>query len=74
MDLESLKGIRHGLQDSRRNGLTQYVREFMSVLNSEGYTFEDLLHALANWASEKPQLEEVAGHLENATQSVKKAT
>ncbi|MEH1920595.1 hypothetical protein [Nostoc sp.] len=60
MDLESLAGIRHGLQDSRRDGLTEFFHEFMLVLLSEGYSFEDLLHAIANWASEQPRLDELA--------------
>ncbi|OKH14840.1 hypothetical protein NIES592_08155 [Fischerella major NIES-592] len=70
MDLESLAGIRHSLQDSRRDGLTLFMNEFMTVLLSEGYTFEDLLHALANWASEQPRLEEIVGYLEKATDEI----
>lgn len=70
MDLESLAGIRHGLKDSRRDGLTLFMNEFMTVLLVLGYTFEDLLHALANWASEQPRLEEVVGYLEKATDEI----
>ncbi|PMB08211.1 hypothetical protein CEN49_10640 [Fischerella thermalis CCMEE 5273] len=73
MNLESQRGIRHGLQDSRRDGLTLFMNEFMTVLLSEGYTFEDLLHALANWASEQPQLDEVVGYLEKATDEIHSA-
>ena len=70
MDLESLAGIRHGLQDHRRQGLTEFLNEFMVVLVDEGYRFEDLLHAAANWASERTGLEEVVGHLEKATDEI----
>jgi hypothetical protein len=70
VDFESLAGIRHGLQDSRRQGLTLFLNEFMTVLVSEGYSFEDLLHALANWASDQPRLDEVVGHLEKATDEI----
>ncbi|MHC5820066.1 MAG: hypothetical protein ACYT04_30410 [Nostoc sp.] len=73
MDLESLAGIRHGLQDHRRQGLTQFLNEFMTVLVSEGYTLEDLLHAVANWADEQPRLEEVVGHLEKAADEIHQA-
>ncbi|MCC5622735.1 hypothetical protein [Nostoc sp. CHAB 5715] len=73
MDLESLRGIRHGLQDCCRSGLTEFFHEFMLVLLSEGYSFEDLLHAIANWASEQPRLEEVVGHLEKATDEIHSA-
>lgn len=72
MDLESQKSIRHGLQDSRREGLTNFVNELMPILLSEGYSFEDLLHALANWTSSKPQFTEVLIHLEKATLSAGK--
>lgn len=44
MDLESQKGIRHGLQDTRRDGLTKFINELMPIILSEGYSFEDLLH------------------------------
>ncbi|MHC5819377.1 MAG: hypothetical protein ACYT04_26735 [Nostoc sp.] len=70
MDLESLAGIRHGLQDCRRSGLTQFFNEFMPVLISEGYSFEDVLRALANWADEQPRLQEVVGHLEKAVNEI----
>jgi hypothetical protein len=70
MDLESLAGIRYGLKDCRREGLTQFFKEFMPVLLSEGYSFEDLLHAIANWASEQPRLEKVVGHLEKAMDEI----
>lgn len=72
MDLESLAGIRYGLQDHRRQGLTQFFNEFMTVLVAEGYRFEDLLHAAANWASERTGLEEVVAHLEKATDEIYK--
>jgi hypothetical protein len=71
MDLESLAGIRYGLQDCRREGLTKFFNEFMPILFSQGYTFEDVLHALANWANEQPRLEEVVGHLEKATNEIR---
>jgi len=72
MDLESLTGIRHGLKDHRREGLTRFFNEFMTVLVAEGYTFEDLLHAAADWASERTELEEVAGYLEDACRAFRK--
>ncbi|MEH2458289.1 hypothetical protein [Nostoc sp.] len=73
MDLESIRGIRHGLQDCRRDGLTQFFNEFMTVLVTEGYTFGDLLDAVTTWASEKPELEEVVKQLEDAEQEVRRS-
>ena len=70
VDLESLRGIRNGLQDCRRAGLTLFVNAFMTVLLSEGYSFGDLLFALTNWASEQSRLEEVVKHLEKATDEI----
>ncbi|MFN6472577.1 MAG: hypothetical protein RMY36_023290 [Nostoc sp. SerVER01] len=71
MDLESLAGIRHGLQNCRRDGLTQFFNEFMTVLIAEGYTFEDLLDAITSWASDKLELEDVVKHLEDAEQKMR---
>lgn len=73
MDLESQKGIRHGLQDARRDGLTKYVREFLSISESEGYSLQDLLYALANLTSDQ-NLHLTTEHLENAAQSVPSGT
>ncbi|MEH1908781.1 MAG: hypothetical protein V7L05_28145 [Nostoc sp.] len=72
MDLESIRGIRHGLEDCRRSGLTQFFNEFMPVLFSQGYSFEDLFSALANWADNQPRLEEVVGHLEKAADEIQR--
>ncbi|MBN3945931.1 MAG: hypothetical protein HWQ38_05350 [Nostoc sp. NMS7] len=70
MDLESIRGIRHGLEDCRREGLTKFLNEFMPVLFSQGYTFEDLLSALANWADEQARFERAVGHLEKAASEI----
>lgn len=70
LNKDSLSGIRYGLRDSRRDGLTQFVREFMPVLLAENYTFEDLLYALANWASDQPRLDEVVNYLEKAIDDI----
>ncbi|MFN6474351.1 MAG: hypothetical protein RMY36_032360 [Nostoc sp. SerVER01] len=71
MDFESLAGIRHGLQDCRRDGLTQFFNEFMTVLIAEGYTFEDVLDAITSWAAKTPELEDVVKHLEDAEQKMR---
>ncbi|PHJ69120.1 hypothetical protein VF14_02995 [Nostoc linckia z18] len=71
MNLESITGIRHGLQDCRRDGLTQFFNEFMTVLIAEGYTFEDLLDAITSWVALNPELEDVVKHLEDAEQKMR---
>ena len=71
LNLETLAGIRHALEDSRREGLTSFINQFMVLLVAEGYKFEDLLHALANWADEQSGLDEVVKHLESAINEVR---
>ncbi|MFN6472595.1 MAG: hypothetical protein RMY36_023380 [Nostoc sp. SerVER01] len=71
MNLESLAGICHGLQDCPHDGLTQFFNEFMTVLIAEGYTFEDLLDAITSWASDNLELEDVVKHLEDAKQKMR---
>lgn len=63
--------IRYTLQDFRRQALTEFVGEFMVILTSEGYTFQDLLDAVTSWAAKMPELEEVVKHLENAEQELR---
>lgn len=46
--MEYEKEIRLTLQGFRRQALTQFMGEFVQILDDEGYTFEDLLNALAN--------------------------
>jgi hypothetical protein len=46
--MEYEKKIRLTLQGFRRQALTQFMGEFVQILDDEGYTFEDLLNALAN--------------------------
>jgi hypothetical protein len=63
--------IRSTLQDFRRQALSQFMNEFMQALTAEGYTFEDLLDAVTTLASEKPELEAVVKHLENAEKEIR---
>lgn len=45
---EEHSAIRLALSRFRRQALTQFLGEFVQILDDEGYTFEDLLNALAN--------------------------
>lgn len=69
MDYE--REIRFTLQDLRCQALTQFMNEFMQVLTAEGYTLGDLLDAVTNLVSEKPELESVVKHLENAEKELR---
>lgn len=64
--IDYTREIQVTLQDFRREALTRFIHEFMMILTAEGYTFEDLLDAIATWAAEKPELEEVVKRLEEA--------
>ena len=57
--------IRHKLEDTRRHGLTQFFAEFMQVLQSEGYTFEDLIESAASYAHNQKYSEEIIKKLED---------
>jgi hypothetical protein len=46
---EEQESIRFALSSFRRKALTQFMGEFVQILNDEGYSFEDLLNALANY-------------------------
>ncbi|MFN6535500.1 MAG: hypothetical protein RM021_003900 [Nostoc sp. EkiNYC01] len=63
--------LRVTLQDFRRQALTQFIHEFMRILISEGYTFEDLLDAITSWVALNPELEDVVKHLEEAEQKIR---
>ncbi|MEH2067862.1 MAG: hypothetical protein V7K47_06800 [Nostoc sp.] len=69
MDYE--REIRCALQDLRCQALTQFMGELMQILTVEGYTLEDLLDAVTTLVSEKPELESVVKHLENAEKEMR---
>jgi hypothetical protein len=67
IDSEQKTSIRTALRDSRREGLIKFVEEFISLLEQEGYSFQDLLEALAAWMfRQRPNPEEAIKHLEDA--------
>jgi hypothetical protein len=67
IDDEEKDLIRSALRSSRRQGLTIFVEEFMELLIKEGFSFQDLLEALASWSfRRKLNPESVVKHLENA--------
>lgn len=54
--MENTEAIRQTLQDFRREALTKFMLELLKVLKQEGYTFEDLLEAIANIVHSSPEL------------------
>ncbi len=70
MDNESITAIRHALQDYRREALAKFMGEFITTLKQEGFSYKDLLDAIANWSNEQPGLEKVVNHLEAAINEI----
>ena len=67
IDSDQQLHIRTALRDSRREGLIKFVEEFITLLELEGFSFQDLLEAFACWMDrQRPNPEEVIKHLENA--------
>jgi len=68
IDDEEKDSIRSALQNSRRQGLAIFVEEFMDLLAQEGFSFSDLLEALASWSFRRElKPNSVIKHLEDAS-------
>lgn len=68
IDDEEKDSIRNALQNSRREGLAIFLEEFMGLLDQEGFSFPDLLEALASWSfRRKFKPNSVIKHLEDAS-------
>ncbi|HYW17926.1 MAG TPA: hypothetical protein VE956_01205 [Nodularia sp. (in: cyanobacteria)] len=67
IDSEQQLHIRTALRDSRREGLINFVEDLIELLHQEGYSFQDLLEALAGWGyRQQLPTDEVIRHLEDA--------
>jgi hypothetical protein len=62
------------LASLQREILSQFVHNFMTVLEQEGYQFYDVLDCLASYAYLRPELGEVCKCLENAVEAGIKAS
>ncbi|WP_174711354.1 hypothetical protein [Nostoc sp. TCL240-02] len=50
IDAEEQKAIRWVLRISRGEALVPFIKDFLNLLNQEGFLLEDLLDALSKWA------------------------
>lgn len=66
MDSETNRVLSAALQECRARALVAFAGEFITILQSQNYTFGDFLDALAEWAASKPQYREAVQHLEKA--------
>lgn len=51
--------------------VTWLVCELMSVLAAQGFTFNHLVDAVADYASDRPEFESAVCHLEEASRAVR---
>ena len=73
-DSDQQTHIRTALRDSRREGLIKFFDEFIILLEQEGFSFQDLLEAIAIWMfRQRPNPEEVIKHLEEAAMELSRA-
>ncbi|MEH1821507.1 MAG: hypothetical protein V7L31_20910 [Nostoc sp.] len=67
IDVEEQKTIRWVLRISRGEALVPFVKDFLNLLNQEGFLLEDLLDALSKVTlSQRAIPSSVAQHLEDA--------
>ncbi|MDZ8138224.1 MAG: hypothetical protein RM049_23440 [Nostoc sp. DedQUE04] len=67
IDSEQKISIRTALRDSRREGLINFMEDLIELLHQEGYSFQDLLEALAGWVDrQQPSPDLTVKHLEEA--------
>lgn len=67
IDSEQKISIRNALRDTKREGLINFVEDLIGLLDEEGFSFQDLLEALAGWGyRQQPPTDEVIRHLEDA--------
>jgi hypothetical protein len=64
--MRSFEMLQDALRDRRQEVLTTFVGQLIRLLQKEGCSFDDLLHAIASWAYADPNFDEVVKHLENA--------
>ncbi|MHC5779219.1 HNH endonuclease [Nostoc sp.] len=67
IDAEEQKTIRWILRIARGEALVPFIKDFLNLLNQEGFLLEDLLDALSKWAFNQRSIpSSVAKHLEDA--------
>ncbi|WP_375495380.1 hypothetical protein [uncultured Nostoc sp.] len=68
IDSEQKISIRTALRDSKREGLINFVEEFITLLDQEGYSFQDLLEAIVGYCYRLPESmpDSVTDRLEDA--------
>jgi hypothetical protein len=76
IDSEQKISIRTALRDSRREGLINFVEDLIGLLEQEGYSFQDLLEALAGYCYRLPESmpDSITDRLEDAASQLHRLT
>ena len=67
---EEEQSIRFALRDARWQALSDFMNDFIHLLIDEGFSFEDLLHALAHFSDSQLQYKKATIHLEEAAKKI----
>lgn len=62
--------IGDALRQSRREGLSVFVEQFIALLAQENFSLEDLLQAIASWLHRTEGDVEIIRHLEDAAEKL----
>ncbi|MEH1828278.1 MAG: hypothetical protein V7L22_23575 [Nostoc sp.] len=69
------QSIRASLRDSRKEWLINYLKEFITLLEEEGYSLQEFLEALADCLYRQQSLpDDVIRHLEDAALELHRLT
>lgn len=55
------------VESAQQESITVLVKELMTLLLENGFTFRNLVEAVADYADSQPELEPALGHLEEAS-------
>lgn len=68
---EEQQSIRFALRDARWQALSDFMNDFIHLLIDEGFSFEDLLHALATYSDSQLEYRRGTIHLEEAAKAIR---
>ena len=64
--MENFLPIRQRLEDLRKEALAQFMKEFIPLLEREGFTLDDLIDGIASYSCDMKLDQQIIIHLENA--------
>ncbi|MCC5639294.1 hypothetical protein LC593_26410 [Nostoc sp. CHAB 5844] len=67
MDKEAKTSIANALDEAKAVALAEFMGDFIGILEQKGYSFSNLLDALAEWAGKQTKYREVLQYLEKAS-------